>query len=248
MTTIRKTEPYSAPSSLTRRVMAGFSLVELLVVIGIITVLISMLLPSLQKAKAQANAVVCKSNMRDMGVALIQYAQENRGWMYPPSMGANKPAKDRWPVVVFKVRPNDPASATVENWTPKIMTCPADFTGAEVQNDPINYTVHSYVLNDHLKTNVVRYSSKDLGGLTPSQVVVLGEKRSTERDYYMNINQGGARTDFPRVVEKYRHGVYIGSNYLYMDGHVDTAGPSDAIKGIDPWSVPTADSDTATTP
>jgi len=59
----------------------GFTLVELLVVIGIIAILIAILLPALQKARQAANVTACLSNLRQLGIAIDLYATQNKNIM-----------------------------------------------------------------------------------------------------------------------------------------------------------------------
>ena len=57
----------------------AFTLVELLVVIGIIAVLIAILLPAMQRAREQANRTACMSNMRQLVNGWLMYAHDNKG-------------------------------------------------------------------------------------------------------------------------------------------------------------------------
>src|SRR2546423_1468301 len=69
------------------RSRAAFTLVELLVVIGIIALLISILLPTLNKAREAANVVKCLSNLRQMGQANTLYISQWKGWAVPGILG-----------------------------------------------------------------------------------------------------------------------------------------------------------------
>jgi prepilin-type processing-associated H-X9-DG protein/prepilin-type N-terminal cleavage/methylation domain-containing protein len=73
-----------------QRQVGGFTLVELLVVIGIIAILGALLLPALSMAKAHGRSTVCKNHLHQMGLALQMYVNENHGkypywWGHPDS-------------------------------------------------------------------------------------------------------------------------------------------------------------------
>ena len=71
------------------RKRAGFTLIEMLVVVAIIGILAALLMPSLQKALARAQALRCVGNFRQLGIALHQYADDHQGRL-PHSAGERK--------------------------------------------------------------------------------------------------------------------------------------------------------------
>jgi prepilin-type N-terminal cleavage/methylation domain-containing protein/prepilin-type processing-associated H-X9-DG protein len=192
----------------------GFTLVELLVVVGIIAVLISILMPALSAAQRQSKTVSCASNMRQIGTYLLMYANENRGQMIPlgkngQHLGGGVDPKDRWPTKVFKP----------PLWNHPVLRCPADVEPA---------AEHSYILNVYVLEGDIKFGKTK--GMDPTRIIVAGEKKSNKLDYHMDPGQ------FDDLVEQYRHGMSVGSNYLYMDGHVTASPPKLARLDLEPWN------------
>ncbi len=82
------------------RRQGGFTLVELLVVIGIIALLIGILLPSLTKARESATTLKSLSNLRQLGIGLEFYRNDYNG-RYPPATDEYAPVKLRWADIIF---------------------------------------------------------------------------------------------------------------------------------------------------
>ncbi len=99
----RKNYPaFCQPRLLRRR---GFTLIELLVVIGIITVLMTLLLPAIVKSRDSARSTQCQSNLRQLNVGLLQFEQANRAyapyrWEDPANKNKYGVVRPRWQWIV----------------------------------------------------------------------------------------------------------------------------------------------------
>ena len=172
----------------------GFTLVELLVVIGIIAVLIAILLPTLRKARKAANAAVCLSNLRQMSAAYAVYAAHNKGHLFDSPNAGERAWEDFWVGQIIKYGNGGillcpEASANVPRtyngrvnlpWTGDYLGTP-DGIHYDNQRFPNNtlkaggFRVGSYGLNYWLQSaqSVVGWGSVRITGLRPASEVPM---------------------------------------------------------------------------
>jgi len=120
-----RTPTYKGILKATKTGRRAFTLIELLVVIAIIGVLASLLLPALSRAKAMAQATQCKSNLRQIGIALLSYTSEHGSYpLYGRLPSASEPDGAKW---FDDIKPH-----LSQGWWSGIYICPSSQFQKEV--------------------------------------------------------------------------------------------------------------------
>ena len=229
----------------------AMTLVELLVVIAIIGVLVSLLLPAIQSARATARAASCKNNMRQIGLAVTQFCDTHKG-QFPDWYHTDDGAKS-WMYTV---------AGHLEN-VDEIRMCPEDF----LLNERRYMKSTSYALNEWLvKANVagtirnreklqatsktiVMFEACDRRDMSPKK----GDPRKYDpvkdeyvfahpkydhthsTDWFSQLNIDNDLVD-DIVLDEIQPNRHFGTaNYLYADGHVDVIPASTIAEWIETY-------------
>ena len=134
----------------------GFTLIELLVVISIIALLLAVLIPSLRTAMLRAKQVASTSNMRQIGIAMGMYADDNRGY-FPLTNHLPDEAKYSW-VYTLSCYLGERSKSFEEfgksrSKIDKIRICPAD----PKRKERIEKKASSYILNQYIALDDKNY-------------------------------------------------------------------------------------------
>ena len=213
----------------------AFTLIELLVVVSIIALLIAILMPSLARARRQAQEVVCQSNLRQLAMGVTYYAQSHGGKI-PPFRVSGKPKKVNqskenigWPQAIDRYIP----TKCVERIGGRevygdVHRCPNKRSNAE-EGSPTAPIAGSYGLNAYLCSFVAWHLNDDKPNAVfdwvrmdqakrPAEILLISEScLMIQAPVLPDPTDPGCRG---AVVPRHRN--LRNSNVAWMDGHVDS--------------------------